>query len=685
MIKILLLSILISSLSFSQELEREFFSFKDGLPDNSIRQINQDKYGYLWIRTNSSIARFDGKTFSRVKTFDYKLFQEIIFLNDFIYLNDLNNIRRFHLSDSSEKLAKIDRSFKLKVDKIFETDSTGEFYVYRNDSLFKFTEKNNQLGFLDKIKNLEAVYLRDKSIIYSDDKAVYIKTGDYLEKLHGEKAQQIKNYQNRIVAVSNGKIVDLAFKANLHKSKNDQYYVNKSLIVSYNKSKIKINTSEGNVFVEELFNNVTCIFYDKEQTLFVGTEDGLFHFPNLKNIHYKSFNNVTSIAESEEYLFAIIKHKKIFKINLKTMKSNEVKVKNLDSFIYRVKNYKNNIYVLGSNYLYKNFKRHQKVNSFATLFSISDTVYLYDYSNKEFILIEGKRIPSLEETIRKKELIEIIEQKSNIVFRTKSNVLSFSKKDLMFKELSNVKSFRFYNKHGQKEFLFKKDSLIIKKENSEEIIADDIFIPEIFAKSKTYQDRFLFSTNEGLFEYRNKNFFKRFGQLNGLVHQSSLKKVDNFYIRGNKLYYFALSGLSIIDLDSIPKKPLSLYVNLFADNKAVKNDGEIPYSHKLLQFDFQLITHRYQRDVRYHYRILPIQTEWTTSRDNNVNLSHMPHGNYEFEIRAYNSERYGYYEKFRFTIQKPFWLEWWFLLSALMLIVFYYFLCNEAVFRKHFE
>lgn len=40
------------------------YSLADGLPDNTINTIAQDKFGYIWLGTPNGLARFDGKNFT---------------------------------------------------------------------------------------------------------------------------------------------------------------------------------------------------------------------------------------------------------------------------------------------------------------------------------------------------------------------------------------------------------------------------------------------------------------------------------------------------------------------------------------------------------------------------------------------------------------------------------------------
>jgi ligand-binding sensor domain-containing protein len=42
----------------------DHFNIIDGLPDNNINAIAQDKYGFIWVGTSNGLTRFDGKYFT---------------------------------------------------------------------------------------------------------------------------------------------------------------------------------------------------------------------------------------------------------------------------------------------------------------------------------------------------------------------------------------------------------------------------------------------------------------------------------------------------------------------------------------------------------------------------------------------------------------------------------------------
>ncbi len=67
---IILLSVFVVSVALptplhtqSQTLQVEYFSTKDGLSNDYIRDIEQDAQGFVWIATNYGLCRYDGKSF----------------------------------------------------------------------------------------------------------------------------------------------------------------------------------------------------------------------------------------------------------------------------------------------------------------------------------------------------------------------------------------------------------------------------------------------------------------------------------------------------------------------------------------------------------------------------------------------------------------------------------------------
>ena len=60
-----------TSLSQTRDLRFDYFSIKDGLPDNGLRTVLQDHLGFLWIATTNGLSKYDGYEFK-----NYSLLKE---------------------------------------------------------------------------------------------------------------------------------------------------------------------------------------------------------------------------------------------------------------------------------------------------------------------------------------------------------------------------------------------------------------------------------------------------------------------------------------------------------------------------------------------------------------------------------------------------------------------------------
>lgn len=74
---------------FSQKLNLQKYSFKEGLIQSTVKQIEEDNYGNLWLATNDGLSKFNGKTFSHYTTVNGLPSNEVsslLFVNDVVYI-----------------------------------------------------------------------------------------------------------------------------------------------------------------------------------------------------------------------------------------------------------------------------------------------------------------------------------------------------------------------------------------------------------------------------------------------------------------------------------------------------------------------------------------------------------------------------------------------------------------------
>lgn len=73
----------------AQKLNLQKFSVKEGLIQSTVKQIEEDNYGNLWLATNNGLSKFNGKSFENFTTSDGLPSNEIsslMFVNDMLFI-----------------------------------------------------------------------------------------------------------------------------------------------------------------------------------------------------------------------------------------------------------------------------------------------------------------------------------------------------------------------------------------------------------------------------------------------------------------------------------------------------------------------------------------------------------------------------------------------------------------------
>ena len=65
---IILIFLLNFFVGYSQKMNLQKFSVKEGLIQSTVKQIEQDDYGNLWLATNYGLSKFNGKNFESFTT-----------------------------------------------------------------------------------------------------------------------------------------------------------------------------------------------------------------------------------------------------------------------------------------------------------------------------------------------------------------------------------------------------------------------------------------------------------------------------------------------------------------------------------------------------------------------------------------------------------------------------------------
>lgn len=147
----------------------QIFTTVNGLPDNSINDIQKDQDGYLWIATNKGLSRFDGKNFVTFSNANCKGFFEDNSVNEIII--DHNKIYLL----SNQKGIKILDRLKLTVQNFIQ-EAVQSMQVEQGRHLVLFG--SGKLTLFVDFKPKKTIYLKNfipkNAIVYNSK--IYVLT-----------------------------------------------------------------------------------------------------------------------------------------------------------------------------------------------------------------------------------------------------------------------------------------------------------------------------------------------------------------------------------------------------------------------------------------------------------------------------------------------------------------------------
>lgn len=216
-----------------------------------------------------------------------------------------------------------------------------------------------------------------------------------------------------------------------------------------------------------------------------------------------------------------------------------------------------------------------------------------------------------------------------------------------------------------------------------------------FIRTLTVSGNYLwFATERGVQSYNSTT-----GKITSFTIDDGLITNDVLDIlQHDGLVYLATSkGFQWLDTSQIqPNKvrPL-IYITGFAvqdKDTQLKSSFVLPFIQNNITFRFNGFSFRSGKALRYSYRLLGLDTGWfnASSEITFARYPSLPAGDYTFEVKAINADGYEseHPASISFSIEKPYWQQWWFYLFALVLtsaIVSVVFLIRIRSIRKRNE
>jgi len=112
-------------------------------------------------------------------------------------------------------------------------------------------------------------------------------------------------------------------------------------------------------------------------------------------------------------------------------------------------------------------------------------------------------------------------------------------------------------------------------------------------------------------------------------------------------------------------------VSVFLGRENFINTHVFPYNQNHISFHFNALWYMAPAQVRYQVSLTGYDLNWIETRDNLVTYSSLPPGNYTFKVRSAINGNFSMSEikSFTFTIKKPFWKTYPFIIISLLCVI----------------
>ncbi|MBX7093712.1 MAG: SpoIIE family protein phosphatase [Flavobacteriales bacterium] len=141
-----------------------------------------------------------------------------------------------------------------------------------------------------------------------------------------------------------------------------------------------------------------------------------------------------------------------------------------------------------------------------------------------------------------------------------------------------------------------------------------------------------------------------------------------------RIYIASLSGILSFDPKSfnIPDEKPRLFlsgISVGSDTLNIEDSlhyvqqlSDLKWNQNNLEFDFYTDILASPRALTFSYRVVGLDSSWINHQlSNHIRLNNIPHGNYVLEVKTTNAyDIESEILQIPFTIQRPFWLAWWF-------------------------
>lgn len=210
---IILALILNAAVGFSQKMNLQKFSVKEGLIQSTVKQIEQDDYGNLWLATNYGLSKFNGKTFDNFTTTNGLPSNEIsslLFTNEALFIGTKKGFCSY--SGNKVETNPIYQKISGNVKKILESKGILHIITSKGYYLLDITKQNYTV---DSIAIPNIISQGPTDAAFDENGNIWISTNRqglfFIEKTISTKIPKFVLIQNSVASTTiNKKLVRIA-------------------------------------------------------------------------------------------------------------------------------------------------------------------------------------------------------------------------------------------------------------------------------------------------------------------------------------------------------------------------------------------------------------------------------------------------------------------------------------------
>jgi hypothetical protein len=683
--------------AYAQDFKLININTEQGLSNEAVWCISQDKDGYIWFGTSAGLDRYDGKEFKHFTTKNGLPENEVLeisndLLNRRMYIETFSNSLCYLLDGKiyNEKNDKSLLQFKGKFTQskiLYDGLDRDNAYVYGDRQNFIVNRSNLQI-----IKTIKDGFEKNRFPVEhffktKDGEFAILKTK---QKIHI--AKFINNQSFRFVKTINDES-KISFKNNYRHHGNTLAFDDKNGIYCFHSSNISFEK------ICDAKTSISALMIDKDSLLWYGKNDGIWYvdLKQKNQIHHQLLRGIiiTNIYEDNcGNIWISTLDKGVYLLDAKLVKSKKIEHKGIVLSTNRIFNFENQFYyghnhnnysvLVGDKnlvtYQYDTAKRFNRtigcllwknnnylISEFGIYHAITRRPLIKLNAIKGAIVLDNKTIlVATARTLTKFILDEnnVIQSMQDLIYIRVSALARINENEVLFGNLNDLYIYRINNQFIEKLKLpewctaIKVNKIILKNKDEAWILTSNLGIL-IYKNHQLIklQDKGIFDEqNVKCISYQNKNIvwagtdngiYKIGIQKNQILKYEILqeseglvsKKINDVIILNDSLFIASAGGVNYFNIYNYQQEKTFLIVlNEVLINDSIQYNNKFPHllkpSENSISISFAGLYYGKTKNLIYFYRLVGANDSWKSTLENTLDFSSLQSNKYTFEVYA---------------------------------------------------